>query len=47
MFGSIDRRCRQATGRMTELFGGISLILVGDVAQLPPVSDKVLFHSNV
>ena len=27
------------------MFGGISIILVGDIAQLPPVGDKPLFHS--
>ena len=45
MLGWIDSRCRQATGKMDKLFGGISIILVGDVAQLPPVLDKVLYHS--
>jgi len=39
MFGYIDKRCRQATGVYNEFFGGLSLILVGDIAQLPPVKD--------
>ena len=29
---------------MEILFGGISVILVSDIAQLPPVMDKVLYH---
>ena len=40
MLGWIDRRCRQATGKTDEVFGGLSIILVGDHAQLPPVADK-------
>ena len=45
LLGWIDSRCRQATGRTDMTFGGISVILVGDKAQLPPVGDKPLFHS--
>lgn len=45
LFAWIDSRCRQATGKENKLFGGISVILVGDIAQLPPVGDKPLFHS--
>ena len=45
MFGWIDRRLRQATGKFDLQFGGISIILVGDFAQLPPVSDKPLYSS--
>ena len=45
MLGWIDSRCRQATGKKELLFGGISIILVGDIAQLPPVMDNVLYHS--
>lgn len=45
LLGWIDSRCKQATGRTDLTFGGISVILVGDIAQLPPVGDKPLFHS--
>ena len=44
MMGCIDSRCRQATGLQDELFGGISVILTGGVAQLPPVTDKPLYY---
>ena len=44
-FACIDNRCRQATGKLDTLFGGISIILVGDPAQLPPVFDRPLYHS--
>ena len=46
MLGWIDRRCRQATGKTDEVFGGLSIILVGDPGQLPPVADKTLYHSK-
>ena len=46
LFGWIDRRCRQATGKTDEIFGGKSIILVGDHGQLPPVADKPLYHSR-
>ena len=45
-FGWIDRRCRQATGEKSLLFGGKSIILIGDPAQLPPVGDKPLYHAK-
>ena len=41
----IDRRCREATGKVNHFFGGISIVLVGDPAQLPPVADKPLYLS--
>ena len=46
MLGWIDRRCRQATGLIDELFGGKSIILLGDPPQLPPVADKALYQSK-
>ena len=45
LLGWIDNRCRQATGRTDMTFGRISVILVGDIAQLPPVGDRPLYHS--
>ena len=44
--GWIDKRCRQSSGAKENLFGGKSIILIGDPAQLPPVSDKPLFHAK-
>ena len=46
LFGWIDRPCRQATGKSVLPFGGPSLVLVGDVAQLPPITDKVLYYDK-
>ena len=38
LFGWIHRRCKQATGCQNIPFRGISIILVGDIGQLPPVT---------
>ena len=46
LLGWIDKRCRQGTGDSDIPFGGISIILVGDIAQLPPVGDLVLYHKK-
>ena len=46
LLGWIDKRCRQATGQQDEVFGNVSIILIGDPAQLPPVADKPLYHSK-
>ena len=46
MMGWIDRRCRQATALKDKLFGGKSIILIGDNTQLPPVGDKPLYHNK-
>ena len=46
MFAWVDKRCRQATGLTDQLFGGKSIIFVGDPGQLPPVADKPLYHSK-
>ena len=36
-FVCIDRGCKQATSEKNELFRNLSIILVGDISQLPPV----------
>ena len=46
MLGWIDSCCKQATGCFNKVFGGINVMLLGDIAQLPPVSDCVLYHTN-
>ena len=45
MFTWIDRRLKQATAKHDQPFGGISIILIGDFAQLPPVGDRLLFNA--
>ena len=44
--GWIDKRCKQVTGNCEKILGGMSLILIGDPGQLPPVGDKPLFHAK-
>lgn len=39
----IHKRLQQITGNLHLRFGGISIILIGDHAQLPPVSDKRMY----
>lgn len=41
LFSWIDSRCKQAISKANILFGGKSVLLFGDIAQLPPVGDKV------
>jgi len=36
----VDRICREAKGKEDEPFGGLQVILVGDMFQLPPVTKK-------
>ncbi len=45
-FGWIDKRCKQATGYNDKIFGGKSLVLIGDPGQLPPVANKPLYHAK-
>ncbi len=45
MFGKIDSRLRQAKNK-NELFGGISIILIGDPGQLPPVCGSNLYENK-
>ena len=42
LFSWIDSRCKQAINKTNILFDGNSVLLFGDIAQLPPVGDKVL-----
>lgn len=46
MFAWINCRCKEATGNNTLPFGGMSVILVGDIAQLPPITDQVIYHNK-
>ena len=34
-----------STGLANQSFGGLSVIVVGDIAQIPTVGDKPLYHS--
>ena len=44
-FTWIDKRLRQATAQYDRPFGGASIILIGDFAQLLPVGDRLLFNN--
>ena len=39
----VDKRLRQATGKLHEPLGGILVIILGDFAQLPPVGDRPVY----
>ena len=41
----VDKRLRQATGKLNDPLGGISVMLLGDFAQLLPVGDKPIYAS--
>ena len=42
----VDRRLRQATGNLNVCLGGLSVIMIGDFGQLPPVGDKPLYTED-
>ena len=46
MFAWISRRCKQVTGYFTLPFGSFSIILVGDIGQLPSIADQVIYHTR-
>ena len=46
MFNIIDQRLRQIKGKPRTPFGGISIIIMGDFAQLPPVGDRPLYAKS-
>ena len=46
MLSVIDKRLRQATGKKDLYFGGISIILVSDPGQLPPIGGSALYLTS-
>ena len=46
MLNIIDQRLRQIKGKPRTPFGGISIIIMGDFAQLPPVGDRPLYAKS-
>ena len=46
MLSWLDNRLRAGTGRQDIPFGGMSIILMGDFGQLPPVGDRPMYISG-
>ena len=51
MMAMVDKWLHQATAKLDTPLGSVSVILLGDFAQLPPVGDKPLYcpepHSSL
>ena len=45
LLSRVDTRLRQIMG-INKIFGGVSVLLVGDLKQLPPVMDKYVFENS-
>lgn len=43
--GFIEKRCKEGTGNHEEQFGGIHVLMCGDIAQLPPVKETAIYKS--
>ena len=46
LFNKINKRLKQATGREDLPFGGITMIIMGDWNQLPPIGDSSLYDPH-
>lgn len=47
LFSNLDQIARQIRGKWDTPFGGIKLVMCGDVLQLPPVNDSWFFNSDL
>lgn len=46
MLGMINKRCQQGPGNYDEDFGGLNVLMLGDIKQLPPVDDAAFFFKK-
>lgn len=47
LFAAMDQRCRRIRKRKDEPFGGMQIVCVGDVCQLPPVEGEYCFQTEL